>query len=260
MSFEAYQQLSMRTKREIYIDFNPTHEFWAHTELRDDQDTEWLKLTYKDNEALDDSIVKKLEKGRIKAKTSSYWANWWKVYGLGEIGSLQGVVFENWQQIDKIPEGAKYLCTGLDFGFTNDPTAAVDVYRYEGKVLIDEVIYQTGLHNNEIAKFLNNRVVYADAAEPKSISEISRHGVRISAAKKGKDSITYGIDLLQQQEMLVTSNSTNVIKELRSYTWDKDKEGKQLNKPIDAFNHSIDALRYAAVMRLQANRGKYHIR
>lgn len=260
VDWESYLQLSIRTRHFVYLDFNPTSKFWAHKELKNDPDTDWITLTYKDNEAIDKSVLKELMKAKEKAKTSSYWANWWKVYGLGEVGSLQGVVFENWKTINSIPEEAKYLGTGLDFGFTNDPTAAVDIYRYNGMLLIDEVTYQTGLHNNDIAKRLKGKKVYADAAEPKSISEIRRHGVQIMAAKKGKDSITYGIDLLQQHELLVTEKSVNVIKELRAYTWDKDREGNRVNKPIDAYNHSIDAIRYCAVMTLQRGKGEYHIR
>lgn len=251
IDFESYYQLAIRTSGDIYLDFNPTHEFWAHKEVLPEKDSEMIILNYKDNEALPDTIKSDIEAAKKKANTSSYWANWWKVYGLGEVGSLQGVVFENWEKIKSIPKGAKYLCTGLDFGFTNDPTAAVDLYQYDGKIIVDEAIYQTGLHNNDIANLLKGKMVYADAAEPKSISEIKRSGVRISAAKKGKDSITFGIDILQQKKLLVTEDSTNVIKELRSYTWEKDKTGERINKPIDAFNHSIDAMRYAATMKLK---------
>ncbi len=252
VDFESYYQLAIRTSDDIYLDFNPTSEFWAHTEVLKEKDSELLILTYKDNEALPETIRRDIEAARDKAKTSAYWANWWKVYGLGEVGSLQGVIFENWKNIDEIPSASKYLCTGLDFGFTNDPTAAVDIYKHDGEIIIDEVLYNTGMHNNEIADQLKTmeRVVYADAAEPKSISELRRNGIRCKAAKKGKDSITFGIDILQQYKLRVTKRSVNVIKELRSYTWDTDRTGEKLNKPIDKYNHSIDALRYGAVMTL----------
>ena len=249
ISFEAYQQLSIRTKKFIYLDFNPTSEFWAHTELMNDRDSDFIVLTYKDNEALDKSIVQEIEKARDKAEVSSYWANWWRVYGLGEIGNLEGVIFGNWKQINNIPSEAKYLCTGLDFGFTNDPTAVVDIYKYNDSIIVDEVLYQSGLTNNEIHKALYDkmRLIVADSAEPKSIEEIRRMGSKIIGATKGKDSILHSIQLIQQHELLVTANSTNLIKELRGYVWLKDKSGKSLNEPIDYLNHGIDALRYAFI-------------
>lgn len=242
VSFETYQQLAIRTSHEVWLDFNPTHEFWVHTELSNDPDAQELKLTYKDNEALADSIIREIEKGREKAKTSAFWANWWQVYGLGNLGSLEGVVFDNWKLIDHIPETARMIGVGLDFGYTNDPTAIVEVYKYNDKKILNERCYRTGLLNMEIARILKKgEVVYADSAEPKSIEEIRRTGINIQGAKKGADSINYGISVMQQQEYLVTKHSTNLIKELRYYCWDKDKNDNKLNKPIDNFNHAIDA-------------------
>jgi len=255
INFEAYQQLSIRTKDYIYLDYNPTHEFWAHTELMQDDDSDFIILTYNDNEALSPSIVKEIEKAKEKANTSSYWDNWWKVYGLGEIGSLEGVVFSNWSKIDKIPDDAKLIGYGLDFGYTNDPTALIGCYQFNNELIFDEVIYRKGLLNSDIKNLFRNynvgkNIVYADSAEPKSIDELRRYGYYVKPVEKGRDSINYGIDILQQQEFKVTSKSTNLIKELRSYTWDKDRTGNTLNKPIDAFNHGIDAMRYFAMMKL----------
>ena len=262
VNFESYNELSIRTKHEVYLDFNPANEFWVHKDLKGEPDSDFLILTYKDNEALDDSIVQQIEKNRDKAATSTYWANWWRVYGLGEIGSLEGVIFSNWKPIDVIPTEAKLIGIGLDFGYTNDPTAIIEIYNYNGQRIVNELKYQTGLLNSDIAKLLpKDVVVYADSSEPKSIDEIRRYGITIKGVTKGKDSINYGIDVMQRQTYLVTSNSTNLIKELRSYTWDTDKQGTRLNKPIDNFNHAIDALRYHEMetLGLNSNYGKYSI-
>jgi phage terminase large subunit len=262
VTFESYNELSIRTKQEIYLDFNPANEFWVHTELKNEADSDFLILTYQDNEALDERIVKEIEKNRDKAKTSSYWDNWWRVYGEGLIGMLEGVVFSNWKIIDKIPEDARLLGVGLDFGFTVDETAIIEVYNYNGQRILNEICYQTGLVNTEIAKKLQKNVIaYADSSEPKSIEEIRRTGQLIKGVTKGNDSINFGIQIMQSQEYLVTSRSTNLIKELRSYCWDKDKTGKQLNKPTGTMNHAVDAVRYHEMESLGrgANFGKYTI-
>jgi phage terminase large subunit len=263
VTFESYNELAIRTKREVYLDFNPANEFWVHKELKDEPDTDFIILTYKDNEALDESIVTQIEKNRDKAATSSYWANWWRVYGLGEVGSLEGVVFNNWKEIDTIPKEAKLIGIGLDFGYTNDPTAAIEIYNYNGTRIINELVYRTGMVNSDIAKILPSGVIiYADSSEPKSIEEIRRQGKTIKGVTKGADSINYGIDVMQRQDYLVTKQSTNLIKELRSYCWDVDKQGQRMRKPIDHYNHAIDALRYHEMeaLGLKSNYGQYAIR
>jgi phage terminase large subunit len=262
VNFESFQQLNIRTKKFVYLDFNPTSEFWVHTELKDEQDSDFLILTYKDNEALDKSIIDQIEKNREKAATSTYWSNWWRVYGLGEIGMLEGVIFSNWKQIDSIPSDARLIGIGLDFGYTNDPTAAVEVYTWNGQRILNELVYRTGMINSDIAKILPDNVpIYADSSEPKSIEEIRRYGKTIKGVTKGKDSINFGIQIMQSQEYLVTSNSTNLIKELRGYIWDTDKTGVRLNKPIDFNNHSIDAIRYheMEVLGVNPHYGQYFI-
>ena len=263
VTFESYNELSIRTKKEVFLDFNPANEFWVHKELIDEPDSDFIILTYKDNEALDESIVSQIEKNREKAATSSYWANWWRVYGLGEIGSLEGVIFDNWKTIDKIPNEAKLIGIGLDFGYTNDPTSAIEIYNYNGQRIINELVYRTGMVNSDIANMLPNSVtIYADSSEPKSIEEIRRFGKMIKGVTKGVDSIRFGIDIMQRQEYLVTSNSQNLIKELRSYCWDVAKDGTRRNVPIDHFNHAIDALRYHEMetLGLKKNYGQYNIR
>ena len=263
IEFESYNELSIRTKKEVYLDFNPANEFWVHTELKDELDTDFIILTYKDNEALDEAIVSQIEKNRLKATTSSYWANWWRVYGLGEIGMLEGVIFSNWKVIDTIPVEAKLLGYGLDFGYTNDPTTIIEVYNYNGKRILNEICYQTGMVNSDVAKKLQSNVVaYADSSEPKSIEEIKRQGKTIKGVTKGQDSINFGIQIMQGQEYLVTSSSVNLIKELRAYCWDSDKTGKRLNKPAGGNDHAIDAVRYHEMETLGINSmyGQYNIR
>ena len=262
VSFESFLELSIRTKDEIFLDYNPTAEFWVQTELEGQEDAEKIILTYKDNEALDTGIVDQIEKNIKKAETSNYWKNWVDVYVNGIMGKLEGIVFSNWKQIDTIPKEARLVGIGLDFGYTNDPTSCIEIYRHNETRILNEIVYQTGLLNSDIAKKLPKDVpVYADSAEPKSIADIQRYGITIKGVTKGRDSINYGIDVMQREEYLVTSNSTNLIKELRSYCWDTDKTGKRLNKPIDNYNHAIDAVRYHEMETLGMNKnyGSYNV-
>jgi phage terminase large subunit len=262
VSFESYQQLAIRTKKFIYLDYNPTNEFWVHTELMNEATSDFIILTYKDNEALDPAIVKEIEKAKVKAETSSYWENWWKVYGLGQIGTLEGVIFNNWQQIDVLPNDARLLGYGVDFGYSNDPTAIVEVYKWNDKRIINEICYQKELSNSQIAKFIKTQEdCYCDSAEPKSIAELRAFGINARAVRKGSDSINFGIQVMQEQEYLVTKQSTNLINELRKYAWDKDKKtGATLNKPIDMFNHAIDAFRYHEMESIGTpNKGNYYV-
>jgi phage terminase large subunit len=247
IGWETYYQLAIRTREFIYIDFNPTAEFWAHTELQNQPDVDFIILTYRDNEALEASIINEFKKAEEKAKTSEYWANWVRVYVNGEIGSLQGVVFDNWKQCDSIPQQARLLGYGCDFGYSNDPSTLVAVYQLNNEFYYDELIYQKGLLNSDLARLIKQHptaMIYADSAEPKSIQEIKNYGIRITATEKGADSIMHGISKMQQAPFYVTKRSLNLIKELRAYTWATDKAGATLNKPIDAFNHAIDAMRY----------------
>lgn len=261
INFDTFYNLLIRTSDEIWLDFNPTNEFWAHTELKDHPDAEWLTLTYLDNEALSESIVREIELNQDKAfydKTkkdlfsqsnikSDYWANWWRVYGLGELGVLEGVVYSDWEMIDEIPKDAIYMGTGLDFGFSNDPTAAVDMYLYNGKKLFDEILYSTGLGIDATADGLKDkrRRVIADRSAPLLIAEIRKRGIDIVAydATDGKGAISYGVELMRSESFFVTKQSTNLIKELRSYCFEKSKDGKMTNTPVGV-DHALDAMRY----------------
>jgi phage terminase large subunit len=263
IDWESYYQLAIRTRKFIYLDYNPVSEFWVDTELLKDSDAEMIVLTYKDNEALDASIVKEIEKAKVKGETSAYWANWYKVYGLGEIGNLQGLVIDNWQQCDAVPIDAKLVAYGTDFGFTNDPTTLIAVYKQEGKLWVDELLYRTNMTNSEIGNFyktqnIGRSEIICDSAEPKSIEELRRQGFNVHPAMKGPDSIKIGIDILKRYQMNVTKQSTNTIKELRAYQWEKDRDGKLTGKPIDHSNHAIDAIRYFALNKLNNRpQGKY---
>ena len=261
ITFESYHQLAIRTRRFIYLDYNPTSEFWVHKELLSDKDAEMIILTYKDNEALDSELVKEIEKARERAKESTYWANWWKVYGLGQIGVIDGVIFSNWQIVKQVPDDAELLGYGLDFGFTNDPSALISVHKFNSELYIKELIYQTRLTNNDIVQRMielgvdKYKDIIADSAEPKSIEDIYRGGFRnIYGAKKGADSIRNSIDKLQRYKINITESSTNLIKEFRGYVWTKDKNGNQTGEPIGINDHGIAALRYFALNKLDQTR------
>lgn len=256
---EAFTQLAIRTNLFIYMDFNPTHEFYVHTDLLKRKDADFLILTYRDNEALSPEIIKELESRKELAKTSAYWRNWWLIYGEGQLGILDGVIFTNWEQIDKIPNEARLLGCGLDFGYTNHPTAIIEVYEWNGKRILNEICYQKELSNREIAKLLpDNVIIYGDGAEPKSIVEIRNYGKKIIGVAGNDKKISFGIQLMQGRNYLVTSRSLNLIKELRNYSWQKDKNGISVNIPIDNYNHCIDAVRYHEVKSLGARATSPH--
>lgn len=260
LSFDTYHQLAIRTSRSIWLDFNPSNEFWVYSEVKEDDDTEWLTLTYKDNEALADSIVKEIEKAKYKAfidpegnlfdennVKNAFWANWWKVYGMGLLGSLEGVIFSNWTTIEEIPETAKLLGLGLDWGW-NHVNAATALYEWGDKYILHEVLYKAGMDNKSISESLPyGETIFADSAEPKSIAELKGLGHNIKPIKKGPDSVNFGIQLMQQQEFLITSASTNLIKEFRQYCWDEDKYGNKLNKPVKVLDDGVDSARYACM-------------
>lgn len=241
-TFDAFDQLEVRTKDFIIIDFNPTNEFWAFTDVIPmRKDVEHIILTYKDNEACPVEIVNSIESKRERK-------GWWKVYGEGQLGEVEGKIYKDWLIIDDIPHEARLERRGLDFGYSVDPTAVVDVYKYNGGFILDEVTFLKGLLNKQIADILLNRptvLTIADSAEPKSIAEIASYGVSIMGAVKGADSIRHGISLVQDQRISVTSRSTNIIKEYRNYLWMVDRNGKVLQDPEAGFDHSMDAIRYA---------------
>ena len=252
ISWEIYRQLAIRTAQTIFIDWNPAAEFWFEEEkLNLKPDTETLHSTYKDNGFLSPMQVREIE-------SNKHTENWWRVYGLGLTGVYEGLIYSNWDQVNDVPAVVKSAWCGLDFGFTNDPTSLIYVALQGGELWIDELIYEPGLTNPAIANrakvtAAKSLQIVADSAEPKSIAELKTFGLWVEDAKKGPDSILHGIEILQRYKWNVTSRSLNVIQELRNYQWKTDKQtGKQLNVPIDGFNHALDAIRYVALNKLDA--------
>ncbi len=241
ITFDTYTQLAIRTEGDIYLDYNPVAEFWVHDEVIPKLEHDFIILTYKDNEGLSDVIVNEIESRRDNKA-------FWKVFGLGELGDFEGKIYKDWKTIDEISHHARLERYGLDFGYSNDPSAIVAIYYYDGGYIWDEVCYQKGLSNKQIADIFKNQppaLVIADSAEPKSIDDIKGYGVNILPAEKGKDSVNNGIQLVQNQRISVTKRSINIIKEYRNYLWELDKDGKILNVPNHLFSHSMDAGRYA---------------
>jgi len=259
LDFESWQQLIFRTEEKIIIDYNPSDEFhWIYDKVLTREDCDFYQTTYKDNPFLADSLVKEIE--RLKSIDENYW----RVYGLGERGKNRSVVF-NFKTIKEIPTSAKLLGLGLDFGFTNDPSALVSAYISGDDLYFKELVYQTGMTNqdlgNEFRRLMIDRrnEIWCDSAEPKSVEELYRMGYNCKSVKKG--SVNLSIDLLRRYRINVTEESFNLIKELRNYKFIEDKNGQLTNKPIDAFNHAIDAMRYAVLHRLsRPNYGMYAVR
>lgn len=240
--YEAFDQLEVRTKKIIWLDWNPTNEYWFYDEVKPRDDVEFITLTYKDNEALDPQIIRSIEARRTNK-------NWWLVYGLGKLGEVEGKIYKDWLIIDDIPHEARLERRGLDFGYSNDPAAIVDIYYYNGGYLLDEQLYRKGMLNKQIADFINNlpnpqTLVMADSAEPKSIDEMKLYGINILPAQKGQGSVTQGIQYVQSKQISITKRSVNGIKEYRNYLWKTDKDGKIINEPEGGLDHFLDAVRY----------------
>lgn len=241
--FESFEQLEVRTKEFIIMDWNPSNEFWYYSDVKTKRDdVEELTLTYKDNEALDPAIVASIEARRNRP-------GWWKVYGEGQLGEIEGRIFTGWQIIDSIPHEARLERYGVDFGYTNDPTAIIALYYYNGGYIVDEVLFAKELSNKQIAEVLLNQpkkaMIIADSAEPKSIDELRMYQLNVQPTTKGPGSVLQRIQMAQDQQISVTKNSVNVIKEYRNYMWETDKDGRRLNEPEHLWSHSMDAFTYA---------------
>lgn len=247
--YPIYWQLAIRTKRIIFIDYNPTARFWVHDELIGKPDVKLIISDHRHNPYLSDEEHERIENIQDKEL--------FKVYARGLTGKIEGLIYTNWHIVDEMPKTYKRRWIGLDFGFTNDPTAATDIMLSEGELWIDELIYKRGLTNPDISRELENcgvsrgTIIVADSAEPKSIQEIKNLRWNIEEAKKGADSILNGIDILKRYKINVTRRSTNLRTELGAYKWQVDKiSGQPINKPIDQFNHGLDGIRYVALKYL----------
>jgi phage terminase large subunit len=240
--FSAFEELEVRTREFVYLDWNPTSEFWYYTDVKPKRDdVEEVTLTYKDNEALDKSIIDSIEQRKDRK-------SWWQVYGLGQLGEIETRIYTGWEIIDEIPHQARLEARGLDFGYTNDPTVLTDIYRFNNGYILDERLYQTGMLNRQIADFIiateDKTIVIADSAEPKSIDELKLAGVNIIGAKKGQGSVNEGIDFVKSQRISITKRSTNLIKSYRNYLWMTDRDGKILNVPDHNWSDGCDSIRY----------------
>lgn len=246
----------MIRSREIWMDFNADSEFWAHTEVLTQDNSEFLKLTYKDNEAIPPETLEDLLNRKRKAEDEDkrgqrgYWWNWWQVYGLGETGHLQGAVFNNYSIVKDVPDHARLVGYGLDYGYSNDPAALTAIHYADGKYYLDELIYQTGLLNKALSDRMKAlevdpyTIITGDSAELKSNAELRSYGWQLRDAKKGPDSIRYGVQKMQELDLCITERSQNIINEFRRYIWEVDRDGNYTGKPIDKHNHAIDGIRY----------------
>jgi phage terminase large subunit len=258
--FEDWQQLILRTTDKAILDYNPSDEFhFIYDKIKPRDDAEFYITTYKDNPFLDIETVNEIERLRDVDE------NYWKIYGLGQIGSSQALIFRI-NECNSIPPEAKFLSYGMDFGFTNDPTTLVAIYQQGDNIYLKELLYQTGLTNRDIDEKLKfhsveRKEIFADSAEPKSIEELYRMGWNVKPATKGQGSVNIGIDMMKRYQLHVTKDSVNMIKEFRNYKWQEDKNGNVLNTPVDMFNHTIDAIRYGLYDKLsRPNYGKYAVK
>lgn len=258
--FEDWQQLIFRTTGRVIMDYNPSDEFhFIYDKIKPREDVDFFVTNYLDNPFLEEDTIREIE--RLKDIDFNYW----KIYGLGEVGASQSIIFRANDCID-IPETATFLSMGMDFGFTNDPTTLVEVWKQGDDLYLKELLFKTGLTNRDIDNHLRllgveRKEIFADSAEPKSIEELYRMGWNIKPATKGQGSINIGIDMMKRYKIHITRDSLNMIKEFKNYKWAEDKNGVVLNTPVDMFNHTIDAVRYALYDKLaRPNYGKYAVR
>ena len=267
LDYSDYFQLTIRTTKKVILAFNPniSANHWLFEQVQTHPECETYVSTYLDNPWLEPELVKEIE--LLRETSPSYW----RIYGLGEIGIVDGLIFDNINVISEIPEEAELLGYGMDFGFTQDPSTLIALFKVDGGILYDEIFYLKGLLTNEIGALIKEAYgihgkaqVIADSAEPRIIEEIFRMGINIKPCVKGPDSIMQGIDVMKQHKLFVTKKSANMINEFYGYTWAKDKEEKLTNKPDPrSQDHCLDAARYVSSWMLSSkkrNHGKYTIK
>lgn len=254
VSYEVFWQLAIRTRKQIFIDYNPSARFWVHNQIIGRDDCKLIISDHRNNRFLTAQEHKKIEDIEDKEL--------WLVYARGLTGKITGLVFNNWSIVDKLPprEEWKMDCRGLDFGFSNDPSALEHVVLAHGELWVDEEIYRTGMTNQDIAReckeqgINRSHLIIADSAEPKSAKELCNEGLWVVESVKGKDSINNGIDILKRYHINITRRSVGIISNMQQYKWKKTRDGETTNQPIDAFNHGIDAIRYVALMKFRVER------
>ncbi|MBS1531848.1 MAG: phage terminase large subunit [Bacteroidetes bacterium] len=253
ISWDVYSELALRTRKKVFIDYNPNTDFWVHEYLLGKPDVQLIISDHRHNPFLDEDMRARIESLKQTDKER------WKVYARGLTGRIEGLVLGKWQVCESIPLKARLIAAGLDFGYSIDPTGCIVVFKQNGELWIDELIYETGLTNPDISNRLEqvglsrSIEIIADSAEPKSIEELRRLGWRITAARKGPDSVRLSIDILKRYKLNVTRTSVNLLAELKNYKWERERSGKTLNQPSDKWNHLIDPLRYVALNKLKIN-------
>lgn len=252
--YEIYWQLQIRTRKRVYIDYNPSARFWAHDDVINTEGTKLIISDHRGNPFLSEE-----EHERIEGIADE---ELWKVYARGMTGKITGLVLTRWDVVDDLPPRDEWRGDwyGMDFGFTNDPTALEHVVLAHGELFVDEVIYETGLTNPEIAQkakaagLTRGDMIVADSAEPKSIRELTNTGLWVTPSEKGKDSIAVGLDILRRYVIHFTRRSQGIIGNAKAYQWKKDRDGKRTNDPQDGNDHGIDAIRYVALLKLNTRR------
>lgn len=248
VTFESFTELDVRTSLKTLLDFNPVTRFWAHDEVvdkYDEKDVAYIQTTYRDNKFLSPAEIENIERRRGNI-------NWWKVYGEGETGMLEGLVFKDWDIYDDSTLGGQGVCLGfgVDFGFINNPTAIVKVTEWGGEYYLEELLYKKGFTNEQLLEWAKAHLdltlpAFGDSSEQRTIDWLYRNGwKKLKACVKGSGSVAHGINLLLDRKLHLHKNSTNLINEFRNYMWESDNRGRLTNEPVKDFDHCADAARY----------------